>query len=95
MLQKALQSSDMDETRPKFPLYQSRVAELYFRLGTLYHSNIYTSSSTEGNRKHIIQLAKINYEKASKLYYIFFDAVNHIKAELQWLALNEYLAESK
>lgn len=85
----------MDEENSKFPLYQYRAASLYFRLGSLYHNNIWSSNCNEGNRKHIIQLAKTNYEKASKLYLLSSDAVNYLTSQMQRFALNEFLAESK
>lgn len=68
---------------------------IHFRLGSLYHSNIWSSSCSEGNRKHIIQLAKTNYEKASKLYMASSDIVHFLTSQMQRFALNEFLAESK
>lgn len=94
-LQKALQYCDMDENNSKYPLYQYRAALIHFRLGSLYHNNIWSSSNNECNRKHIIQLAKTNYEKASKLYYVLSDVINYLTAQMQRFALNEFLAESK
>ncbi|KAJ8981559.1 hypothetical protein NQ317_009819 [Molorchus minor] len=83
-LQKALQYCDFDENNPKFPLYQYRAAVIHYRIGSLYHII----------GKNIIQLAKINYEKAAKLYFQSSDALNYFTAQMQRFALSEYLAET-
>nr|CAH7736010.1 unnamed protein product [Callosobruchus chinensis] len=94
ILQKALQYCDMDENNPKFPLYQYRAAIIHYRIGSLYHSHIWSTTNDASNRKNIIQLAKINYEKAAKLYFQSSDAVNYFTAQMQRFALSEYLAET-
>lgn len=94
-LQKALQYCDLDENNPKYPLYQYRAAIIHYRIGTLYHSHIWSTPNDSSNRKNIIQLAKINYEKAAKLYFQSSDPVNYLTAQMQRFALSEYLTESK
>ncbi|KAJ8959533.1 hypothetical protein NQ314_006270 [Rhamnusium bicolor] len=93
-LQKALQYCDLDEDNPKFPLYQYRAAVIHYRIGSLYHSHIWCTPNDSSNRKNIIQLAKINYEKAAKLYFQSSDAVNYFTAQMQRFALSEYLTET-
>lgn len=95
VLQKALQYCDFDENNPKHPLYQYRAAIIHYRIGSLYHSHIWSTTNDSANRKNIIQLAKINYEKAAKLYFQSSDVVNYFTAQMQRLALSEYLVESK
>ncbi|CAH1982006.1 unnamed protein product [Acanthoscelides obtectus] len=95
ILQKALKYCDLEENNPKFPLYQYRAAIIHYRIGSLYHSHIWSTTNDACNRKNIIQLAKINYEKAAKLYFQSSDAVNYFTAQMQRFALSEYLAESK
>lgn len=95
ILQKALQYCDFDEQNPKFPLYQYRAALIHYRIGCLYHSHIWNTANDLSNRKIIIQLAKINYEKASKLYFVVCDVINYFTSQMQRVALSEYLAESK
>lgn len=95
VLQKALHYCDFDENNPKFPLYQYRAAVIHYRIGSLYHSHIWSTINDSANRKNIIQLAKINYEKAAKLYFQSLDAVNYFTAQMQRLALSEYLVESE
>ncbi|KAJ8920435.1 hypothetical protein NQ315_005303 [Exocentrus adspersus] len=93
-LQKALQYCDLDENNPKYPLYQYRAAMIHYRIGTLYHSHIWSTLNDSSNRKSIIQLAKINYEKAAKLYFQSSDPINYFTAQMQRFALLEYLAET-
>lgn len=95
ILQKALQYCDFDENSPKLPLYQYRAAVIHYRIGSLYHSHIWSTANDSVNRKNIIQLAKNNYEKAAKLYFLSSDVVNYFTAQMQRLALSEYLVESK
>lgn len=94
VLQKALQYCDFDEENPKFPLYQYRAAMIHYRIGCLYHSHIWMSSES-ANRKSVIQLAKINYEKASKYYLAALDVISYFTSQMQRVALSEYLADSK
>ncbi|KAJ8952908.1 hypothetical protein NQ318_006525 [Aromia moschata] len=93
-LQKALQYCDFEENNPKFPLYQYRAAVIHYRIGSLYHSHIWLTPNDSSNRKNIIQLAKINYEKAAKLYFQSSDAINYFTAQMQRFALSEYLSET-
>ncbi|CAG9818393.1 unnamed protein product [Phaedon cochleariae] len=93
-LQKALQYCDFDETNPKYPLYLYRAAIIHYRIGSLYHSHIWLTINDSANRKNIIQLSKINYEKAAKLYFQSSDAVNYFTAQMQRFALSEYLVET-
>lgn len=95
ILQKALQYCDLNEENPKFPLYQYRAAVIHYRLGSLYHSHIWSTDSDSSNRKNIIQLSKINYEKAVKLFYLASDVNNYFTSQMQRFALVEFLAESK
>ncbi|RZB41599.1 erythroid differentiation-related factor 1 [Asbolus verrucosus] len=92
VLQKALQYCDFDEENPKFPLYQYRAAMIHYRIGCLYHSHIVGSDSA--NRKCVIQLAKINYERASKYYILALDVISYFTAQMQRVALSEYLTET-
>lgn len=93
-LQRALQYCDFDENNPKYPLYIYRAANIHYRIGSLYHSHIWTTSNDSSNRKNIIQLAKINYEKAAKMYFQSSDALQFLTAQMQRFALSEYLAET-
>ncbi|KAG5878620.1 hypothetical protein JTB14_019523 [Gonioctena quinquepunctata] len=93
-LQKALQYCDFDENNPKYPLYLYRAAVIHFRIGSLYHSHIWSTPNDAANRRTIIQLAKINYEKAARLYYQSSDAFNYFTAQMQRFALSEYLSET-
>ncbi|XP_057661417.1 erythroid differentiation-related factor 1 [Diorhabda carinulata] len=93
-LQRALQYCDFDENNPKYPLYIYRAAVIHYRIGSLYHSHIWTTPNDSSNRKHIIQLAKINYEKAAKMYFQSSDALHFLTAQMQRFALSEYLAET-
>lgn len=90
-----MQYCDFDENNPKFPLYQYRAAVIHYRIGSLYHSHIWYASNDSANRKNITQLAKINYEKAAKLYFQSSDVVNYLTAQMQRLALLEFLVESE
>ena len=94
VLQKALQYCDFDEANPKFPLYQYRAAMIHYRIGCLYHSHIWMSGNDSANRKNVIQLAKINYEKASKYYLLSLDVISYFTSQMQRVALSEYLADS-
>ncbi|EEZ97828.2 Erythroid differentiation-related factor 1-like Protein [Tribolium castaneum] len=94
VLQKALLYCDFDEANPKYPLYQYRAAMIHYRIGCLYHSHIWTAESDSTNRKNIIQLAKINYEKASKYYLLASDAISYFTSQMQRVALFEYLGDT-
>lgn len=93
--QKALQYCDLTEENNKLPLYQFRAAMIHYRLGSLYHHQIYTGSVAEANKKNITQLAKMHYEKSSNLYFVLNDGLNYFTSQMQRVALNEFLAESK
>ncbi|KAI4459895.1 erythroid differentiation-related factor 1 [Holotrichia oblita] len=93
-LQKALQYCDFDKQNPKYPLYQYRAAMIHYRIGSLYHSHIWNATNTDVNRRNIIQLAKINYEKSAKLYLVSCDAENYLTAQMQKVSLEEFLAET-
>ncbi|KAK9743775.1 hypothetical protein QE152_g8325 [Popillia japonica] len=93
-LQKALQYCDFDKQNPKYPLYQYRAAMIHYRIGSLYHSHIWNATNTDVNRRNIIQLAKINYEKSAKLYLVSCDAENYLTAQMQRVSLEEFLAET-
>jgi hypothetical protein len=94
ILQKGLQYCDFDEENPKFPLYQYRAAMIHYRIGCLYHSHIWMADSDSANRKNVIQLAKINYEKASRYYFLALDVISYFTSQMQRIALCEYLADS-
>lgn len=86
----------MDENNPKFPLYQFRAALIHYRLGSLYHSNIWNADKdSAANRKNIIHLAKIEYERATPLFLASNEAVYYFTSLMQCLALCEYLGECK
>lgn len=90
-LLKALQYCDLDESNSKFPLYQYRAAVIHYRIGSLYHKRVL---SLVNDRKNVIQLARINYEKSAKLYFASADAANYLTVQMQRFALSEHLAES-
>ncbi|CAH1374318.1 unnamed protein product [Tenebrio molitor] len=94
ILQKGLQYCDFDEENPKFPLYQYRAAMIHYRIGCLYHSHIWMADSDSANRKNVIQLAKINYEKASRYYFLALDVISYFTSQMQRIALCEYLADT-
>lgn len=96
MFQRALNACDFDENNPKYPLYQYRAATIYYRLGSLYHRHIWTvANCNEAKRKNIIQLSKLNYEKAAKMFFLSMDCINYLTAQMQRFALTEYIAGSK
>lgn len=90
-----MQYCDLDKQNPKYPLYQYRAAIIHYRIASLYHSHIWNATSIDANRRNIIQLAKINYEKSAKLYLVSCDAENYLTAQMQRVSLAEFLAESK
>ncbi|CAG9857634.1 unnamed protein product [Phyllotreta striolata] len=91
-LQKALQYCDFDETNDKYLLYVYRGAIIHYRIASLYHSHFLSTPNDSANRKHIVQLAKINYEKASKMYLQSSDAFNYLTSQMQRVALSEHLS---
>lgn len=86
---------DLDEDNPKFPLYQFRAGLIHYRLGSLNHSITLNLSNDASNKKGVVHLAKLHYEKAISLFYASMDAVNYFTVQMQKCALIEYLAESK
>lgn len=95
MMQKALQYCDFDEENPKYPLYQFRAATIHYRLGSLFHNQIFTGDVMEANKKKISKLAQLHYQKSASLYLVLCDGLGYLTAQMQRLALVEFLAESK
>lgn len=95
ILHKALKHCDIDTPGPKQPVYQFRAAIIHHRLGSLYH-RIYRrlEADSEGkNRKTTLQLSKIHYEKAAKLFLSLEQPVEFLTVQLERVALAEYQAE--
>ncbi|XP_017769509.1 PREDICTED: erythroid differentiation-related factor 1 [Nicrophorus vespilloides] len=92
-LSKALNSCDLDESNPKFPLYQYRAATIYYRYAGIYHKNMFNEEN-DGHRKTLAHLSKLNYQKASELYLQSMDPINYLTSQMQLFALNEYIADN-
>lgn len=94
VLQRALQYCDLNEENPRFPLYQYRAAVIHLRLASLYHNHVRSSDNDIHSNKNIIQLARINYDKASHLFLLSMDTVNFLTSQMQHFALLESLADN-
>ncbi|XP_030767358.1 erythroid differentiation-related factor 1 [Sitophilus oryzae] len=90
-LQTALDHCDLDESKPKFPLYQYRAATLHFRMGSLWHAHAW--NSTTDSKKQAVQLAQRHYDKAVKLFLVSGDALCYLTGQMQRVALTEFLVE--
>ena len=95
ILQKALSYCDLNKDNSKHLLYQFRAATIHYRLASIYHSHIWNDTCTDLNRKATIQLARLNYEKSAKFYLESADVLKYLTAQMQRVALGEYIAECK
>lgn len=95
VLQKAISVCDLDENHPKYPLYVYRAGMIYYRIASLYHNQVWTDPNNSPNKRNIIQLAKINYDKAAKMYFQSSDANKYLRTQMQKFALFEHMEKSK
>ncbi|KAH1012911.1 erythroid differentiation-related factor 1 [Dendroctonus ponderosae] len=91
-IQTALDHCDLDETNPKYPLYQFRAAMLHVKCGCLWHSHICNPAASD-TKRYSVQLAQHHYEKASKLFFEAGDAIHFLSCEMHRMALTEHLIE--
>ncbi|XP_011298230.1 erythroid differentiation-related factor 1 isoform X1 [Fopius arisanus] len=95
ILHKALKHCDTDTPGAKQPVYQFRVATIHHRVGSLYH-RIYRRLEADSDslkRKTTLQLTKIHYEKAGKLFLLLEQPVEFLTVQLERVALAEYQAQ--
>ncbi|KAJ8686309.1 hypothetical protein QAD02_022103 [Eretmocerus hayati] len=96
ILQKALKYCDTDTPGSRQPVYQYRAAEIQRRLASLHH-RVYLESdpdSESAKRKNSWQLAKLYYEKATKILFALEQTTEFLRAQMERLALFEYQAEN-
>ncbi|KAB0799445.1 hypothetical protein PPYR_07325 [Photinus pyralis] len=94
VFQQALQYCDLDENNPKYPLYQFRAAWIHFRLASLYHKSVLELPTDAANRKGVISLSKLHYNKSIPLFLASMDAVNYFTVQMQLFGLIDYLGKS-
>lgn len=90
-LQTALEHCDLDESNPKYPLYQYRAASLHFKMGSLWHGHAWDAPFDA--RKHSVQLAQRHYHKAVTLFLLSGDAIYFLTSQMQRVALCEFLVQ--
>lgn len=94
-LQKALQYCDMETPGPRQPIYQYRVACIHQRLASLYHNSYRKMGQDNPRRKNILQLCKLHYERACRLFKFLEQHLDLLKSVLERVALSELLSKSK
>lgn len=96
ILQKALKYCDTETPGPRQPIYQFRAATIQHRLGSLYH-RVYRELKADTDnpkRKNSLQLSKLYYMKAAKLFLSLEQPGEFLTVQLERLALVEHQAES-
>lgn len=96
LLQKALKYCDTETPGPRQPIYQFRAANIQHRLGSLYHRVYRELDQDEVNkRKTSLQLSRLHYEKAAKLFMALEQPVEFLTVQMERVALVEHQASSE
>ncbi|CAD6239249.1 GSCOCG00008661001-RA-CDS [Cotesia congregata] len=95
LLQKALKYCDTETPGPRQPIYQFRAANIQHRLGSLYH-RVYRELDQEevNKRKTSLQLSRLHYEKAAKLFMALEQPVEFLTVQMERVALQEHQAST-
>ncbi|XP_053594409.1 erythroid differentiation-related factor 1 [Microplitis demolitor] len=96
ILQKALKHCDTETPGSRQPIYQFRAANIEHRLGSLYH-RIYRELDHDNEttkRKTSLQLSRMHYERAAKLFMTLEQPVEFLTVQLERVALAEHQAST-
>lgn len=75
-------------------LYSFRSALIHHRLASFYHNQLRTSPADDAKKRTILQLCRLNYERAAKLLESLKEVKDFLQVQLERIALNEFQAES-
>ncbi|XP_058823689.1 erythroid differentiation-related factor 1 [Topomyia yanbarensis] len=92
MLQKALKLCDQELNGPRQVLYSFRAALIHHRIASYYHFS-FRSANDEHRRKTILQLCKLHYEKAVKIFESLSEPQEYLQIQMERIALQEYQCE--
>ncbi|XP_062565937.1 erythroid differentiation-related factor 1 isoform X2 [Armigeres subalbatus] len=92
MLQKALKICDQEATGPRQVLYSFRAALIHHRIASYYHFS-FRSTAEEHRRKTVLQLCKLHYEKAVKIFESLNEPQEYLQIQMERIALQEYQCE--
>ncbi|XP_058451022.1 erythroid differentiation-related factor 1 [Malaya genurostris] len=92
MLQKALKLCDQELNGPRQVLYSFRAALIHHRIASYYHFS-FRNASEEHRRKTILQLCKLHYEKAVKIFESLNEPQEFLQIQMERIALQEYQCE--
>ncbi|XP_055603523.1 erythroid differentiation-related factor 1-like [Uranotaenia lowii] len=92
MLQKALKLCDQELNGPRQVLYSFRAALIHHRIASYYHFS-FRSLSEESRRKTVLQLCKLHYEKAVKIFENLSEPQEFLQIQMERVALQEYQCE--
>lgn len=92
MLQKALKICDQENNGPRQVLYLFRAALIHHRIASYYHFS-FRSTAEEHRRKTVLQLCKLHYEKAVKIFESLNEPQEYLQIQMERIALQEYQCE--
>ncbi|XP_053693894.1 erythroid differentiation-related factor 1 [Sabethes cyaneus] len=92
MLQKALKICDQEQNGPRHVLYAFRAALIHHRIASYYHFS-FRSAAEEHRRKTTLQLCKLHYEKAAKMFESLSEPQEYLQIQMERIALQEYQCE--
>lgn len=93
MLMKALKLCDLETNSPRQVLYCFRAGLIHHRLASFYHQSL-RRISDDTKRRNILQLCRLNYEKAANLLESLKEFKDFFQVQLERIALQEHLAEA-
>ncbi|PSN47600.1 hypothetical protein C0J52_04586 [Blattella germanica] len=85
---------DYPTQRPRQPIYQFRAASIHHRLASLYHKSCRTLSSDEARRRNVLFLARLHYEKASRLLFQLEHPLEFLRVQMERVALAEFQVQN-
>lgn len=91
-LMKALKYCDLETNSSRQVLYIFRAGLIHQRLASFYHQSL-RKILDENKKKNLLQLCRMNYEKAANLLSSLCEYKDYLKITLERIALCEFLSE--
>lgn len=92
MLMKALKLCDTETNSSRQVLYIFRAGLIHQRIASFYHQ-ILRSGPEENKKKTMLQLCRLNYEKAANFLSSLHEFKDYFKVQMEKVALQEFLTE--
>ncbi|XP_055548451.1 erythroid differentiation-related factor 1 [Wyeomyia smithii] len=92
MLQRALKICDQEQNGSRQVLYAFRAALIHHRIASYYHFS-FRSATEEHRRKTTLQLCKLHYDKAAKMFESLSEPQEFLQIQMERIALQEYQCE--